>query len=60
MSVLSRLSVSMGSKDRCAVCGLADVPLTESAHLALYCERCSGRLRGVLGSFAERPAEASE
>lgn len=54
MGLLNRL---IASKPRCAVCRRSDVPLAESAHLTLYCDRCSGRLRGVLGSFLDQSPE---
>lgn len=54
MGVLNRL---IASKPSCAVCRRTDVPLAESAHLTLYCDRCSGRLRGVLGRFLDQPTE---
>lgn len=56
MGILNRI---IGSKPSCAVCRRSDVPLAESAHMTLYCDRCLGRLRGVLGSFVEQPSEVA-
>lgn len=56
MGILNRF---IASKPSCAVCERSDVPLVESAHMTLYCDRCSGRLRGVLGKFLDQPSEVA-